>query len=89
FLICRHSLKEVLDAPNVMSMIKDTKAAQEVRILKEFYDMLSNDSSRACYGAKHVEVAHERLAVQTLLIADSLFRFVRYSESSNVLDCFI
>ena len=27
---CRHSLKEVLDAPNVMSLIKDTKAAQEV-----------------------------------------------------------
>jgi hypothetical protein len=26
----RHSLKEVLDAPNVMNMIKDTKAAQEV-----------------------------------------------------------
>ncbi|XP_073223616.1 protein PELOTA 1 isoform X3 [Cicer arietinum] len=38
----KHSLKEVLDAPNVMSVIKDTKAAQEVRILKEFYDMLSN-----------------------------------------------
>ncbi|KAI5394785.1 CDP-diacylglycerol--glycerol-3-phosphate 3-phosphatidyltransferase, variant 2 [Lathyrus oleraceus] len=57
----KHSLKEVLDAPNVMSMIKDTKAAQE-------------DSARACYGAKHVEVAHERLAVQTLLITDSLFR---------------
>jgi len=30
FIICRHSLKEVLDAPNVMSLIKDTKAAQEV-----------------------------------------------------------
>jgi stalled ribosome rescue protein Dom34 len=40
---------------------------------------VGQDSARACYGAKHVEVAHERLAVQTLLIADSLFRFVRYS----------
>ena len=28
--LCRHSLREVLDAPNVMNMIKDTKAAQEV-----------------------------------------------------------
>lgn len=27
----RHSLREVLDAPNVMNMIKDTKAAQEVQ----------------------------------------------------------
>ncbi|KAK4282977.1 hypothetical protein QN277_014285 [Acacia crassicarpa] len=70
----KHSLREVLDAPNVMNMIKDTKAALEVRILKDFYNMLSNDPSRACYGLKHVEVAIERLAVQTLLITDELFR---------------
>ncbi|KAG8487191.1 hypothetical protein CXB51_020841 [Gossypium anomalum] len=70
----KHSLREVLDAPNVMSMIKDTKAAQEVRALKDFFDMLSNDPARACYGPKHVEIAHERMAVQTLLITDNLFR---------------
>ncbi|KAL9257119.1 PELOTA 1-like protein, partial [Drosera capensis] len=29
---------------------------------------------RACYGPKHVEVAHERMAIQTLLITDELFR---------------
>ncbi|KAK6156227.1 hypothetical protein DH2020_010475 [Rehmannia glutinosa] len=69
-----HSLREVLDAPNVMNMIKDTKSAQEVRVLKDFFAMLSNDPERACYGPKHVEVAHERMAVQTLLITDELFR---------------
>ncbi|XP_052185674.1 protein PELOTA 1 isoform X2 [Diospyros lotus] len=57
----KHSLREVLDAPNVMSIIKDTKAAQE-------------DPARVCYGPKHVEVAHERMAIQTLLITDELFR---------------
>lgn len=70
----KHSLREVLDASNVMNIIKDTKAAKEVRALKEFFNMLSNDPSRACYGPKHVEVAHERMAVQTLLISDELFR---------------
>ncbi|XP_065636668.1 protein PELOTA 1 isoform X1 [Quercus suber] len=70
----KHSLREVLDAPNVMNMIKDTKAAQEIRALKDFFDMLSNDPSRACYGPKHVEVAQERLAIQTLLLTDELFR---------------
>ncbi|OMO92939.1 Translation release factor pelota-like protein [Corchorus capsularis] len=70
----KHSLKEVLEAPNVMNMIKDTKAAQEVRALEDFFSMLSNDSARACYGPKHVEIAHERMAVQTLLITDDLFR---------------
>ncbi|KAL9432041.1 hypothetical protein AB3S75_027118 [Citrus x aurantiifolia] len=70
----KHSLREVLDASNVMNLIKETKAAQEVQVLKEFFNMLSNDPTRACYGPKHVEVAHERMAVQTLLIADDLFR---------------
>ncbi|CAI0552619.1 unnamed protein product [Linum tenue] len=70
----KHSLREVLDAPSVMNIIKDTKAAEEVRVLKDFYDMLSNDPDRACYGPKHVEVANERLAVQTLLLTDDLFR---------------
>lgn len=70
----KHSLREVLDAPNVMNMIKDTKAAQEVRALDDFFSMLSNDPARACYGPKHVEVAHERMAIQTLLITDELFR---------------
>lgn len=70
----KHSLKEVLDTPNVMALIKDTKAAQEVRVLKEFFDMLTNDADRACYGPKHVEVAHDRMAIQTLLITDALIR---------------
>lgn len=70
----KHSLREVLDAPNVMNLIKDTKAAKEVQALKDFYSMLSNDPDRACYGPKHVEVAHERMAIQTLLITDELFR---------------
>ncbi|CAK9162275.1 unnamed protein product, partial [Ilex paraguariensis] len=34
----------------------------------------ARDPARACYGPKHVEVAHERMAVQTLLITDELFR---------------
>lgn len=70
----KHSLGEVLDAPNVMSLIKDTKAAQEVKALKDFHEMMSNDPTRACYGPKHVEVANEQLAIQTLLITDELFR---------------
>ncbi|KAL0918682.1 hypothetical protein M5K25_010705 [Dendrobium thyrsiflorum] len=73
-LALRHSLKEVLDAPGVMTLIKDTKAAQEVRALKDFFDMLSDDTARACYGPRHVEVANERMAIQTLLITDSLFK---------------
>jgi protein pelota len=70
----KHSLKEILSAPTVMVQIKDTKAAKEVKAMEDFFTMLSNDPSRAFYGPGHVEAAHERLAVQTLLITDELFR---------------
>ncbi|KAL5718845.1 CDP-diacylglycerol--glycerol-3-phosphate 3-phosphatidyltransferase [Ranunculus cassubicifolius] len=70
----KHSLGDVLDAPHVMKLIKDTKAAKEVQVLNKFFEMLSNDQDRAWYGPKHVEVAHERMAIQVLLITDELFR---------------
>lgn len=70
----KHALKEVLAAPPVMALIKDTKAVQEVKALDDFHAMLSNDSARAFYGPGHVFAAHDRLAIQTLLITEELFR---------------
>lgn len=70
----KHALKEVLAAPPIMALIKDTKAVKEVKALDDFHAMLSNDSSRAFYGPGHVFAAHDRLAIQTLLITDELFR---------------
>ncbi|KAM0879427.1 hypothetical protein ACQ4PT_034240 [Festuca glaucescens] len=69
-----HSLKDVLGEKSVMAQIKDTKAAQEVPAMQEFYDMITKDSDRACYGPKHVELANERLAIKTLLLTDTWFR---------------
>ncbi|BBM98230.1 protein pelota [Marchantia polymorpha subsp. ruderalis] len=70
----KHSLKEVLAEPAVMAQIKDTRAAKEVKVMQDFFSMLSQDSARAFYGPKHVEAAQERIAIQTLLITDELFR---------------
>ncbi|KAI5055666.1 hypothetical protein GOP47_0029187 [Adiantum capillus-veneris] len=82
----KHALKEVLSAPSVMSLIMDTKAAKEVRVLKDFFDMLSNDPSRAIYGPKEVDVAHDRLAIQTLLLTDELFRNADISTRRKYVD---
>jgi len=46
----KHSLKDVLSSPTVMTQIKDTKAAAETRAMEEFYSMLVADSARAFYG---------------------------------------
>mmetsp|Transcript_8174 Transcript_8174/g.24294 ORF Transcript_8174/g.24294 Transcript_8174/m.24294 type:complete len:396 (-) Transcript_8174:410-1597(-) len=70
----KHSLKELFSAPGLAAQIKDTKAAREVNVLQDFFDMLSSDPSRAFYGPGHVIAAHQLGAIATLLITDSLFR---------------
>ena len=69
-----HSIQEVLSSPSISTLIKNTKAAQEVAMLDQFLAMLGNEPARAFYGPGHVFAAHELGAIQTLLISDSLFR---------------
>ncbi|XP_014206077.1 protein pelota [Copidosoma floridanum] len=70
----KHSLKEVLLDPVVAARISDTKALGEVKALENFYITLKTDPSKAFYGKKHVQVACEAQAIETLLISDKLFR---------------
>ncbi|QQP49877.1 Protein pelota -like protein, partial [Caligus rogercresseyi] len=65
--------KFVLD-PALQHRLNDTKASEEVRSLEVFYKTLQNDSARAFYGVKHVFLANEAHAIETLLISDKLFR---------------
>ncbi|KAI9086210.1 hypothetical protein K1719_031664 [Acacia pycnantha] len=68
------NLKEVLNDNGVMNMIKNRKVVSEIRDFRKLWDLVDKDSSRACYGAKHVEAAHEMAAIETLLITDDLYR---------------
>ncbi|XP_022917712.1 protein pelota [Onthophagus taurus] len=70
----KHSLREVLQDPAVVSKMADTKAAGEVKLLENFYTMLQLEPAKAFYGKRHVEKANESQAVETLLISDNLFR---------------
>lgn len=70
----KHSLKEVLQDPVIGARLTDTKAAAEVKALDDFYTMLQNDPNRAFYGVRHVELAFQSGAIETLLISDDLFR---------------
>jgi protein pelota len=71
-----HALNEVLKSDEVKVKLADTKFARESRAVDEFYKMIGIDEHRAYYGPKHVMRAVEAGAVGTLLISDSLFRFV-------------
>lgn len=50
------------------------QAQAEVSALNTFNELLVTEPARAFYGFKHVSMANERLAIETLLLSDSLFR---------------
>ena len=68
------SLREILEDPAVKDKLSDTKAAREVRLLQEFFNLMRTDGDRITYGVKHVQKAMEIQAIRTLLITDALFR---------------
>ncbi|KAL7247958.1 hypothetical protein ACSBR2_002793 [Camellia fascicularis] len=67
-------LNEVLHNITVTNFIRDIKATVEIKAMKEFTDLLSSNSDRACYGLKSVEAAQELSAIKTLMITDELFK---------------
>ena len=73
-----HSLTEVLQTPEVLARLIDTKYARETKLMHDFMDLLYKDDGKATYGPREVEQAVEKGAVGrgggVLLISDSLFR---------------
>lgn len=70
----KHSLREVLQDPAIVSRISDTKALGEVKALEQFYTTLQCEPSKAFYGFNHVQKAADAQSIETLLISDHLFR---------------
>ncbi|XP_022700631.1 protein pelota-like isoform X2 [Varroa jacobsoni] len=68
------ALRDVLEDPTVQAKLADTKAANEVKALNQFFQVLHQEPDRALYGPKHVEKAADAQAIDTLLISDKLFR---------------
>lgn len=68
------AVQEIFAQKDVAHRIADTKAAQEMAALDDFYGMLTRDPERAFYGPGHVLAAAEQGAIATLLLSDSLYR---------------
>jgi protein pelota len=70
----KHALHEVLRDPAVAHRVAETKAGAEVRVLREFMQMMEAQPDRVAYGPRHVQAACEQGAVDKLLLVDSLLR---------------
>ncbi|KAI3630251.1 hypothetical protein MIR68_011686 [Amoeboaphelidium protococcarum] len=70
----KQALGEILADPAIQGRLQDTKYAQEVKILDQFFTTLSESPDKAFYGWNHVRKAADIAAIQYLLISDTLFR---------------
>lgn len=70
----KHSLTEVLSDCGVAQRLADTKAQSEMKAFGQFMEFLGTDPHRAVYGFKHVQMASDRSAIETMMVSDSLFR---------------
>ena len=50
------------------------KAQSEMKAFGQFMEFLGTDPHRAVYGFKHVQMASDRSAIETMMVSDSLFR---------------
>lgn len=48
--------------------------------------MLTNDPERACYGLKEVLTANEQIAIDQLLITDTMYRCGNFIERKKYVD---
>ncbi|KAI3658780.1 hypothetical protein MP638_002580 [Amoeboaphelidium occidentale] len=70
------SLDEALKDERVQKRLSETKYAQEIRALEEFFSVLNDNPDKAFYGLKHVQKANELGAIKTLLLTDKLFKSI-------------
>jgi protein pelota len=74
------ALTEVLKEPRIASILADTKAAKEAKVMVTYHKMHNNDPDRTTYGAKQVKSAAEQCAVKHLMLSDGLFRSTNTKE---------
>jgi len=82
----RQALKELLADDQVQKSISNTKAAEHVRALESFYQMVKVEPERVSYGPKQVALAVEKGAVHTLMVVDSIFRSANLSLRRQYVD---
>lgn len=72
----KRAVEDILSQPTVQSRLADTKAAEEIRALKTFFDMLKKDPERAYYGYNVSDVYFCPPSLCVVLVCPSLVRFM-------------
>eukprot|EP00615_Pteridomonas_danica_P006914 CAMPEP_0114347450 /NCGR_PEP_ID=MMETSP0101-20121206/13896_1 /TAXON_ID=38822 ORGANISM="Pteridomonas danica, Strain PT" /NCGR_SAMPLE_ID=MMETSP0101 /ASSEMBLY_ACC=CAM_ASM_000211 /LENGTH=225 /DNA_ID=CAMNT_0001484739 /DNA_START=666 /DNA_END=1343 /DNA_ORIENTATION=- len=70
----KRAISEMVSNPEVSTLLLETKVMDDVKAFQAFTTMLNNDPDRAYYGYNHVLKADEDLAIDTLMVTDTLFK---------------
>jgi protein pelota len=85
----KQALQEVLSKPEILSQIKNTKAAEDINVMEKFNEILYKDMDRIVFGIKAVEKANEKEAIETLIVSDDYLRKIAPSkrkELTNIIN---
>ena len=75
----KQALQEILAKPEILSQIKNTKAADDINTMEKFNEILWKDMDRIIFGIKAVEKATEQNAIETLIVSDDYLRKISVS----------
>lgn len=78
-----HGLHELVE--KAQDTLAESEIAQEKKILKEFFELLSTNSDKVLYGAADVMKALEYGAVNKLLLSESFSKVDEYEEKANTV----
>lgn len=72
--VFQSSIDEILLCDDFQEKLKDTKAFQQVKLIKHFQYLLATNPDLVCYGLKNTELALEHSAIETLMVSETLVR---------------
>lgn len=72
--VFQSSIDEILLCEDFQEKLKDTKAFQQVKLIKHFQYLLATNPDLVCYGLSSTEIALEHSAIETLMVSETLVR---------------
>jgi len=70
----KQAIQEILSKPEILNQIKNTKASDDILVMENLNNVLAKDMERVIFGLKSITIAHEKDAIETLIVSDDFLR---------------
>ena len=71
-------MQQVLSNELVILKLKSTSSANESSVMSELMQHIAKNTDKAAYGKQHIKYALSCAAIDTLLMADTMYRYMHY-----------